>query len=48
MIQMDLKYRKSAEEYGVHYCSKHFEHIFDFLTPFSRPGGQIPQSRITS
>ena len=25
--------------YGVHYYSKHFEHIFDFLTPFSRPGG---------
>ena len=25
-----------------------FEHIFDFLTPFSRPGGQIPQSGITS
>ena len=37
-----------AAVYGVHYYSKHFEHIFDFLTPFSRPGGQIPQSRITS
>ena len=24
-------------QYGVHYYSKHFEHIFDFLTPFSRP-----------
>ena len=35
-------------KYGVHYCSKHFEHIFDFLTPFLRPGGQIPLSGITS
>ena len=32
--------------YGVHFYSKHFEHIFDSLTPFSRPGGQIPQSGI--
>ena len=37
-----------AHYYGVHFYSKHFEHIFDFLTPFSRPGGQIPQSGITS
>ena len=37
-----------AHPYGVHYCSKHFEHIFDFLTPFSRPGGQILLSGITS
>ena len=41
-------YVNDANNYGVHYYSKHFEHIFDFLTPFSRPGGQIPQSRITS
>ena len=34
--------------YGVHYCSKHFEHIFNFLTPFSRPGGHILLSGITS
>ena len=34
--------------YGVHFYSKHFEHIFDFLTPFSRPGGQILLSGITS
>ena len=34
--------------YGVHYYSKHFEHIFDFLTPFSRPGGQILLSGITT
>ena len=39
---------KLAPVYGVHYCSKHFEHVFDFLTPFLRPGGQIPLSGITS
>ena len=33
--------------YGVHCCSKHFEHILDVQTPPERPGGHITVTNIT-
>ena len=39
---------RDDKNYGVHYHSKHFEHIVDFLTPFLRPVPSIEKETTSS